>query len=116
MRIMETIMIIGIAIGVMFFFAVVVELTHISVFGKLRKEAWLNGYFIEGLDDYDNLIGGDKHILVYDYDKSVRVPFIAKSNSTLSKWYIQDIGTIPRWSKWSKKLDEHRLELLINKG
>lgn len=29
-----------------------------------------------------------------------------------AKWQINDVGTIPRWSKWSKALDDRRFQLL----
>lgn len=35
-----------------------------------------------------------------------------KSLPLISKWYIAKVGMIPRWSKWSKVLDEKRDELL----
>lgn len=38
--------------------------------------------------------------------------FIAKSWSPTSKWYIKDYGIIPRWSKWSGKLDYKRSKLM----
>lgn len=40
--------------------------------------------------------------------------FITTHNSLISKWYVHDFGQIPRWSKWSRVIDEKHNELLLN--
>jgi len=40
-----------------------------------------------------------------------KAPFIASHWSLFSKWHVYGEGVVPRWSKWSKKLDEKHQEL-----
>lgn len=76
-------------------------------YGPLLKEVWLDGYIKTRLPN----------LRLNFYTPSIltdnEYPFIAKSMPALtSKWYIDGIGRIPRWSKWSKILDKRRMELL----
>lgn len=41
------------------------------------------------------------------------LPYLSKcKGSMFATWYLQDTGRIPRWSRWSKKLDAYREELI----
>lgn len=94
-------------------FAVISEPIHMAIFGRLLSQKTLNRFFDKHFDNYKN---GHKssHILHGDFMNDL--PFAARSQSILSKWYLNDYGTIPRWSPWSKRLDallpEHSLDNL----
>lgn len=47
----------------------------------------------------------------------ISLPFIARGcSSVLNRWYISRLGIIPRWSKWSKFLDEKREKWIQHSG
>lgn len=91
----------GWALGVL----IVVESAHWWVVGGFIKEKELDAYFSKYLP-YSKL-NPYSNTLLTDMPK-----YTARSQSPLSKWYIQDYGSIPRWSKWSKRLDARRKSLL----
>lgn len=101
--------------GVLIFIGVVTllvllscEFAHWSVLGGHIKEADLDEY----LGKYY------KHLELNEFNKdgylfSGSPKFIAYIGfAPTSKWYIKDYGTIPRWSKWSAKLDYKRKVLM----
>lgn len=85
----------------------ILELAQYIVMGPWLKEAELDRYlgkYYEGLrlNPYSN-----KGTLLVDAPK-----YVARNPSILSAWYIEDYGTIPRWSKWHGKLEYKRKELM----
>lgn len=78
----------------------------LAVYGTPMSEADLDSYLgknlsIATLNSYDN------EILSMRWFASI-LPFPIFT----AKWVISGFGTVPRWSKWSKKLDERRRELI----
>ena len=95
------------------FWIVMCELVSFLVYGRLVKEHRLDSYFTpERLDSIELNPYNSSNNLFYDPNGR----FIAKVIFSLTaKWYIHDIGLIPRWSKWSRTLEEKR-SLLIDKA
>lgn len=89
---------------------VILEGTHRSVFGPSLKQSELEVFFGKHLEKYElNDIDDDA---AKSQMWNMELPYIAKSSATfLTKWPIGDIGTIPRWSKWSAVLDAYHAGL-----
>lgn len=88
-------------------FFLVIEGTHFHVYGWFIKEEELDAYLGKylgqaGLNPYS-----ENGTLFCDMPR-----YVSRSNSFLSKWSVERYGVIPRWSKWTKKLDERRAELM----
>ena len=92
-------------------FRVTEEIAHRSVFGKPLDEVTLDRFFETTFDKYDKLNGYSTNILIRTDNWDA--PYIAINRSPTQKWYIQDLGTIPKKSKWTKKLDDKRMELMM---
>lgn len=87
------------------------EFSSLAVLGRILSDKFLDKYFTkERLEKYkrDGCSGG----LIYSLSGS----FISTNvPSLLSKWYIDGIGRIPRWSKWHKRINELYEEILLGK-
>lgn len=91
------------------------EFAHRSVYGGMIDEKELDVFFGKHLDSYHiNEFATNDWMFAADLGKR-DLPYLARAAWTLNTWYIKDYGTIPRWSKWSKALDERYVEL-TNKG
>lgn len=96
------------------FILVMTSLVSLSVYGRLISDSRLESLFNDvRVSDYRLNRYSDKII----WAKVTSHNFIAITGLNLmGKYYINDIGTIPRWSKWTKIIDEHRRDLLERKG
>lgn len=63
--------------------------------GWYIKESDLDYYLTENLDKYR--INGN---MLYNTD----LPYIAKRIAPSRGYHIEDYGTVPRWSKWDKRI------------
>ncbi len=81
-------------------------IVHKSVYGPLLNDEFLDKYFDKRWKNYTELNTYDSYIISGD-------PYLAVAPSFFTRWHISDIGCIPRWSKWSKALDDLRVELLL---
>jgi len=107
MEIFITIISIIVGAGVLVF--LIEEDSHKYVYGSLLKEDFLDQFFDSRIDTYElNQLTS----YIMKEKANFRAPYIAIAKSFLSKWHINRVGCIPRWSKWSKRLDEKREELL----
>jgi hypothetical protein len=88
-------------------FGLVWEFAHWSVYGRPVPEDEIDYYLTKYLPDAHLNPYSDNGPLFCDMPR-----YVSRSQSVLSKWYIQDYGWIPRWSKWTKVLDAKRAELL----
>lgn len=88
-------------------FALIIELAQKSVLGKFIKEKDLDVYLSKYLPYAKINPYSKKGTMLGEMPK-----YVALFPSVLTKWHIEDYGTIPRWSKWSKRLDEKREFLL----
>lgn len=102
---MEILIFIG---GAVLSLLLILELAHRFVIGGHIKESELDEYlgkYYEGLklNEFDKsgylFSGSPKYIASIGFTPS-------------TKWYIQNYGSIPRWSKWSAKLDYKRKVLM----
>ena len=102
---------IGILIGLCAFL-ILNEIIAYSVLGWFIPAKKLNDFLEKNLEDYRDefLSEGRSARMFYGIalgDRDLGLPFIAKGPlPVLCKWYIHDMGRIPRWSKWSKELDK----------
>lgn len=87
------------------------ELASKTVYGRLGSKQEVEEWFSKHPLSSYHLNIFDNEMFQYD---NVFDEYIAKEKGpvTLSKWNIHDVGRIPRWSNWSKKLDERREELM----
>lgn len=89
----------------------VVECAHFHVYGWFIKEEELDHYLGKHLPTATLNPFSEDGTLFSDMPK-----YVARSSSFLSKYSVERYGTIPRWSKWTRKLDEKRAELLAERG
>jgi hypothetical protein len=88
-------------------FSVALTISSVAVYGALIGREDLDAYlgkYIEGmvLNTYNDKI----------LSSNSAPRYVAMHWSIVSKWHVEDYGTIPRWSPWSRKLDAKREELL----
>lgn len=96
---------------------VIPELSARKVYGPLLSDADLDHFMDTYLDAY--VVNGysyeaNRKMFVDENDREM--PYISEGGSSfLSKWsFEKELGRIPRWSKYSKILDE-RFEVLSKK-
>lgn len=84
------------------------EIATYTVYGRFLKDEEIDAYLTKylpqaTLNEYDP-----------DQELFADMPrYLSMHRFTLlSKWHIQDTGVIPRWSKWSDKIDQRRAELI----
>lgn len=98
-------------------FFIVLEVANRIVYGALITETNLDAFFEKNLKEYSHLNPLSETILSTDWRLSL--PFISHTSGWFpvftSKYYINDFGTIPRWSKWTKVLDGRYADLNANK-
>lgn len=99
-------------LGILVFWGVVMfvafEIPRYFVYGKLLPDREIEVYLTKYIDQLEaNPYSSTLLHVRYDIPENDRgdLPFISKSWGILSSWYIQDHGTIPRWSVWNKRLD-----------
>lgn len=90
--------------SIVFAIAILVSVFEVSsrfVYGALIKKEYLDKYFAAHIDEYKE---GHKsgHILHGMFCS----PYISTGGGILAKYYVSNLGRIPRWSKWTKVLDE----------
>lgn len=85
---------------------VLIESVHYLVYGWYIPEKELDVYLGKYLDK-TTLNPYSNGSILTDMPK-----YISTSNSFTSKWHISDYGLIPRWSKWSARIDARRKELI----
>ena len=88
------------------------ELAGHLVLGKFIKENELQYFLEKNLNKYTYYNSSLKYL----DNPSANIPYISKTPTfTIStKWYIGNIGRIPRWSKYSKIIDKHFKELKLS--
>jgi len=92
----------------------IAEVSHISVFGKIIKKKDLEQINLEGYEILKLSRAALWRPPVFDADKEFEIsPYISKHPSLRSKWYIQDMGVVPRSSDLEKELDALHAKLLI---
>ncbi len=97
----------GIVAGVVIAF-LIEETASWSVYGKLlTNEEVLDTFFEKHWETYK--ANGAHTRLIYGLGS---LPYLSRAQGILWKWSIEDIGRIPRWSKWPKKLDALHAEML----
>lgn len=94
-------MILFIAILVLLFL-IIGELSVFKTFGDLLTEEEIDEFFEKEFEDYSLTYSANmKTSLFYKQDS----PYVASLPfSFFEKYYIEGIGTIPRWNHWSKFL------------
>lgn len=86
---------------------VVLEGMHVFVFGWFVDEAQLDAYLGKYLDEATlNPYSANRTLL------SNLPRYASRHRTILSQWHIDEMGCVPRWSKWTKRLDDKRAELL----
>jgi len=85
----------------------IIEGTHFHVYGWFIKEEELDAYLGKYLPTATLNPYSENGTLFSDMPR-----YVSRSNSILCKWSIERYGVIPRWSKWTKQLDEKRAELM----
>lgn len=90
-------------------FFICVEFAHFMVLGWIIPEADLDAYLGKYLQVAQLNPYASERNLFCDVPQYIS----SSSQSFMAKWHIEDFGVIPRWSKWSKRLDERRAELLL---
>lgn len=92
-----------------------------AVYGRYLSDEDIEIIVSKDLDTMKLNPYSDNHSIIspaFDLNKVDRYYLGRARLATLSKWHIgalgENLGQIPRWSKWSKILDEKREELIIN--
>ena len=91
--------------------AIINEVVACSVLGWFIPAKKLDDFFEKNLEDYKNEFLNEERSSRMFYgiaveDRALGLPYISRGPlPAIGKWYIQDMGRIPRWSKWSKELD-----------
>lgn len=100
-------------LGIVLMVGGISEFSIRMVYGGWINEGALDTYLSKYYDHLElNSLGS--HILRPSFSLGVDLPFLSTVGlSVTSKWYINDFGTIPRWSKWSAKLDAKAAELQV---
>ena len=63
----------------------------------------LDGYYLNPYSINKEILSSNKH----------DAPSLAGNiGCIIAKWYVEDIGIVPRWSKFHKELETKRAELL----
>lgn len=97
--------------GILLVVVLIFEGTHMSVFGGLLGERTLKMVLEVRLDSLE--LNPYSNTIMSDRDYTSERPYLScLGQSMLTKWNIDGIGCVPRWSKWSRILDDKRLELL----
>lgn len=102
---------IGLAFLIIFFAS---EMSSTMVVGWIVRKSKLDNFMEWNIHTYPLTGMSDKRSMFYG---TPNLPFVSKSiGGFLTKWYISDCGRIPRWSKWSKQLDQMRLRYMEQHG
>ena len=78
-----------------------IELAHRTVYGRIIPSKQLDAFMDKHLDSYELNEYSESKLL-----HSMTLPYIAGSWSPLSRWVLEDIGTIPFWSPWNRIISE----------
>lgn len=102
----------GIIIGLTIYVAII-EFASRLTFGALLNENIVDELLVNRIDKMQLNQYNDK--IMNEYESSPFAPYVSLMPlSIFSKWQIDDSGRIPRWSKWTKILDERRKALIEN--
>lgn len=98
-------------------FLVGFEISHRSVFGKHLSEEALDDLLAGELKYYSLTDFSEWNTLLFGWKDNGPLPYLTCGTKSLtSKWSVggtsSQSGTIPRWSKWSRILDDHRAKLI----
>lgn len=106
--------------AIILFHMLVDTLTSWSVFGPILSEEKLDKFFKEQALEWTDIdYSGDLlHWIKFKHKHPEKTGvnhshFIAKHRTgrLLSKYWIDEIGQVDRWSKWSRKIDRRYAEL-----
>lgn len=82
---------------------------HMHVFGRWLRDSEIDKFFERHpLDNYELVEIDRKKRMLYAFKR----PYLATAHSALATWTIQGVGTVPRWSKWNRTLNEYRGKLI----
>jgi len=99
-----------IILGVAAIMVLIFEFASFITYGKWLRGDFLDRYFEKNWESYNGLNPYRPSMFYGGYK-----PYLSKTLFRLfCGWYIEDIGQIPRWSKWHKKLNKRHEELLIS--
>jgi len=99
------------------FVLVIGELITLKVYGSIIDESTLEKFFMKNLLHYKEVHTFRSGIMLFGYFRdepkegevtgrlNFSLPYISVNRNLLTKYHIQDLGTIPRWSRWSRILD-----------
>jgi len=83
------------------------SLPSLMIYGKPISEKTLDIFFRMSLLKYK--LNKFNTSMFYGFN----LPYISSiSFCIFAKWYVDDYGTIPRWSKWHKIINERHAELM----
>lgn len=83
--------------------ATIMEVLTFVTWGEWISESELDVFFDKHINNYHINTHASRKMFSSNFDENL--PFIARrSFAVLTAWSIDDHGTIPRWSKWNKKL------------
>ena len=82
------------------------ELAHIIAYGFPLKDTVIEMVYSS------DLVLNTFNDEILSKENGIGEFFSISAKNLFTKWYINDIGTIPRWSIYSKLLDQKRLELI----
>lgn len=85
----------------------IIEGVHVLVFGWFIDEEQLDAYLGKYLEDAELNPFSKGGTLFSGLPR-----YVSRHRTLLTKWHIDEYGTVPRWSKWTKRLDDKRSELL----
>ena len=114
---METALILGLTLMVWAVILFLVwELSKRLVCGRLLSEDELDVFFSAHLEEYVlNECSKNKDLLSHGPQTE---PFVSRNTRSyitpfnLSYWYINDVGRVPRWSRWHRLLEIKRRQLI----
>jgi hypothetical protein len=90
-------------------FLVLSESVGVLVLGRFLSDKEMTPFFEKHMHEYiRNGMSEDGHMF---YGLTAKPYIAAMWGRVSSKWYINDYGQIPRWSKWHKTLNELQKEL-----
>lgn len=85
---------------------IIMEAVATCVYGWFAPKEFIEKLLSEKWDEYMN--NGTTRSVDMFYGSPELPPIWKLPISTTSTWYISELGRIPRWSKWHKKLSVAR--------
>lgn len=98
-----------IGLGWLVFMIVVFEVIGRVIFGKFIEEKDLDAYLLKYLSEYklNDCDDPGRNQMFSNYE----LPYISVHTTFMSRWYIEKLGRIRRWSKWTKIINEYHAKL-----